>query len=144
MSFTPFLSSSSIHLSIVVSLSCCPSTDLFTFVFTCLGRLVFCLSVLELFPSAPSLRSSSPGSVFLLLTAAVVHHPPLSLSLCLARPQCLVLQLDGFISWLQEALDSTDNWTQPRQDVDSLRAYLDTHLVRTRKHSTHTHARALR
>ncbi|KAM8917640.1 A-kinase anchor protein 6 [Spinachia spinachia] len=39
-----------------------------------------------------------------------------------------VQQLDGFISWLQEALESTDNWTQPRQDVDSLRAYLDTHL----------------
>uniref|UniRef100_A0A674ML43 A-kinase anchoring protein 6 n=1 Tax=Takifugu rubripes TaxID=31033 RepID=A0A674ML43_TAKRU len=44
------------------------------------------------------------------------------------RMECLVLQLDGFISWLQEALDSTENWTQPRQDVDSLRAYLDTHL----------------
>uniref|UniRef100_A0A3Q1G2E0 A kinase (PRKA) anchor protein 6 n=1 Tax=Acanthochromis polyacanthus TaxID=80966 RepID=A0A3Q1G2E0_9TELE len=40
----------------------------------------------------------------------------------------LVRQLDGFISWLQEALDSTENWTQPRQDLDSLRVYLDTHL----------------
>uniref|UniRef100_A0A3B4Z8A5 A kinase (PRKA) anchor protein 6 n=1 Tax=Stegastes partitus TaxID=144197 RepID=A0A3B4Z8A5_9TELE len=40
----------------------------------------------------------------------------------------LVQQLDGFISWLQEALDSTENWTQPRQDLDSLRVYLDTHL----------------
>lgn len=39
-------------------------------------------------------------------------------------------QLDGFISWLQEALDSTENWTQPRLDLDSLRGYLDTHLVR--------------
>ncbi|XP_069008920.1 A-kinase anchor protein 6 [Embiotoca jacksoni] len=39
-----------------------------------------------------------------------------------------VQQLDGFISWLQEALDSTENWTQPRQDLDSLRVYLDTHL----------------
>ncbi|XP_029973400.1 LOW QUALITY PROTEIN: A-kinase anchor protein 6 [Salarias fasciatus] len=43
--------------------------------------------------------------------------------------ECLVQQLDGFISWLQEALDSTENWTQPRQDLDSLRVYLDTHLT---------------
>ncbi|TKS86142.1 A-kinase anchor protein 6 [Collichthys lucidus] len=43
--------------------------------------------------------------------------------------ECFVQQLDGFISWLQEALDSTENWTQPRQELDSLRAYLDTHLV---------------
>ncbi|XP_028422097.1 A-kinase anchor protein 6 [Perca flavescens] len=42
--------------------------------------------------------------------------------------ECFVKQLDGFISWLQEALDSTENWTQPRQDLDSLRVYLDTHL----------------
>uniref|UniRef100_A0A673CJ06 A kinase (PRKA) anchor protein 6 n=1 Tax=Sphaeramia orbicularis TaxID=375764 RepID=A0A673CJ06_9TELE len=42
--------------------------------------------------------------------------------------ECFVQQLDGFIWWLQEALDSTENWTQPRQDLDSLRAYLDTHL----------------
>ncbi|KAM9842565.1 A-kinase anchor protein 6 [Aulostomus maculatus] len=42
--------------------------------------------------------------------------------------ESFVQQLDGFISWLQEALDSTENWTQPRQDLDSLRAYLDIHL----------------
>uniref|UniRef100_A0A665XA87 A kinase (PRKA) anchor protein 6 n=1 Tax=Echeneis naucrates TaxID=173247 RepID=A0A665XA87_ECHNA len=42
--------------------------------------------------------------------------------------ECFVQQLDGFISWLQEALDSTENWTQPRQDLDCLRVYLDTHL----------------
>ncbi|XP_047193674.1 A-kinase anchor protein 6 isoform X2 [Scophthalmus maximus] len=42
--------------------------------------------------------------------------------------ECFVQQLDGFISWLQEALDSTENWTQPRQELDSLGAYLDTHL----------------
>ncbi|KAM9354796.1 A-kinase anchor protein 6 [Pholidichthys leucotaenia] len=42
--------------------------------------------------------------------------------------ECFVQQLDGFILWLQEALDSTENWTQPRQDLDSLRVYLDTHL----------------
>ncbi|XP_020569232.1 A-kinase anchor protein 6 isoform X1 [Oryzias latipes] len=39
-----------------------------------------------------------------------------------------VQKLDGFISWLQEALGSTENWTQPRQDLDSLKVYLDTHL----------------
>ncbi|KAK1894564.1 A-kinase anchor protein 6, partial [Dissostichus eleginoides] len=39
-----------------------------------------------------------------------------------------VQQLDGFISWLQESLDSTENWTQPRQELESLRVYLDTHL----------------
>ncbi|XP_051239706.1 A-kinase anchor protein 6 isoform X2 [Dicentrarchus labrax] len=42
--------------------------------------------------------------------------------------ECFVQQLDGFILWLQDALDSTENWTQPRQDLDSLRVYLDTHL----------------
>ncbi|XP_076022142.1 A-kinase anchor protein 6 [Genypterus blacodes] len=42
--------------------------------------------------------------------------------------ECFVQQLDGFISWLQEALDSTENWTQPKQELDSLRVYLDTHL----------------
>lgn len=42
-------------------------------------------------------------------------------------------KLDGFISWLQEALGSTENWTQPRQDLDSLKVYLDTHLVRAHR-----------
>ncbi|XP_014859402.1 PREDICTED: A-kinase anchor protein 6 isoform X2 [Poecilia mexicana] len=45
------------------------------------------------------------------------------------KMECFVQKLDGFISWLQEALDSTENWTQPRQDLDSLRVYLDTHLT---------------
>uniref|UniRef100_A0A671VXA7 A kinase (PRKA) anchor protein 6 n=1 Tax=Sparus aurata TaxID=8175 RepID=A0A671VXA7_SPAAU len=55
------------------------------------------------------------------------------------KMECFVQQLDGFISWLQEALDSTENWTQPRQELDSLRVYLDTHLVRTHTHAgTHT------
>ncbi|KAM8736217.1 A-kinase anchor protein 6 isoform 2-T3 [Acanthopagrus schlegelii] len=44
------------------------------------------------------------------------------------KMECFVQQLDGFISWLQEALDSTENWTQPRQELESLRVYLDTHL----------------
>ncbi|KAM9707476.1 A-kinase anchor protein 6 isoform 2-T2 [Menidia menidia] len=42
--------------------------------------------------------------------------------------ECFVQKLDGFILWLQEALDSTENWTQPRQNLDSLRVYVDTHL----------------
>ncbi|XP_056152257.1 A-kinase anchor protein 6 [Lampris incognitus] len=42
--------------------------------------------------------------------------------------ECFVSQLDSFIVWLQSALDSTDNWTQPRHDLDSLRIYLETHL----------------
>ncbi|XP_032404169.1 A-kinase anchor protein 6 isoform X1 [Xiphophorus hellerii] len=45
------------------------------------------------------------------------------------KMECFVQKLDGFISWLQEALDSTENWMQPRQDLDSLRVYLDTHLT---------------
>lgn len=44
------------------------------------------------------------------------------------RMESLVQKLDGFISWLQDSLDSTENWTQPRQDLESLRAYLTTHL----------------
>ncbi|XP_068607912.1 A-kinase anchor protein 6 [Brachionichthys hirsutus] len=43
--------------------------------------------------------------------------------------ECFVQQLDGFISWLREALDSTENWMQPRQELASLRVYLDTHLA---------------
>uniref|UniRef100_A0AAQ5YAR7 A kinase (PRKA) anchor protein 6 n=1 Tax=Amphiprion ocellaris TaxID=80972 RepID=A0AAQ5YAR7_AMPOC len=53
---------------------------------------------------------------------------PLFVPVCSIFLSRLVQQLDGFISWLQEALDSTENWTQPRQDLDSLRVYLDTHL----------------
>ncbi|XP_038162991.1 A-kinase anchor protein 6 isoform X2 [Cyprinodon tularosa] len=44
------------------------------------------------------------------------------------KMESFVMKLDGFISWLQEALESTENWTQPRQDLDTLRVYLDTHL----------------
>ncbi|KAM6912835.1 A-kinase anchor protein 6 [Xenentodon cancila] len=53
--------------------------------------------------------------------------------------ECFVQKLDGFIWWLQEALDSAENWTQPRQDLDSLRVYLDTHLsfkLSVESHST--------
>uniref|UniRef100_A0A8C6SMM4 A kinase (PRKA) anchor protein 6 n=1 Tax=Neogobius melanostomus TaxID=47308 RepID=A0A8C6SMM4_9GOBI len=44
------------------------------------------------------------------------------------RMESLVQKLDGFISWLQDSLDATENWTQPRQDLESLRVYLATHL----------------
>ncbi|XP_061843674.1 A-kinase anchor protein 6-like [Nerophis lumbriciformis] len=43
--------------------------------------------------------------------------------------ETFVQQLDHFISWLQGALLSTHNWTQPRQDLDRLTVYLDTHLT---------------
>lgn len=46
----------------------------------------------------------------------------------LRRMESLVQKLDGFISWLQDSLDATENWTQPRQDLESLRVYLTTHL----------------
>ncbi|XP_066525698.1 A-kinase anchor protein 6 [Hoplias malabaricus] len=39
-----------------------------------------------------------------------------------------VSKLDEFICWLREALESTENWTPPRADIDSLRLYLETHL----------------
>ena len=48
--------------------------------------------------------------------------------------QGFVTRLDVFIDWLKDALLSTDNWTPPRHDLDHLRDYLDTHLVR------HAHA----
>ncbi|KAG1946656.1 A-kinase anchor protein [Pimephales promelas] len=46
---------------------------------------------------------------------------------------CLLLQgfvskLDEFICWLRDALETTDNWTPPRADIDSLKLYLETHL----------------
>ncbi|XP_035987269.1 A-kinase anchor protein 6 isoform X3 [Fundulus heteroclitus] len=44
------------------------------------------------------------------------------------KMECFVRKVDRFILWLQEAVDSTENWTQPRQDLESLKVYLDTHL----------------
>lgn len=53
---------------------------------------------------------------------------------------CLLLQgfvskLDEFICWLRDALETTDNWTPPRADIDSLKLYLETHLVSYLVHS---------
>ncbi|KAG7466473.1 hypothetical protein MATL_G00165170 [Megalops atlanticus] len=39
-----------------------------------------------------------------------------------------VSKLDEFIRWLREALESTENWTPPKAETDSLRLYLETHL----------------
>ncbi|XP_019734519.1 A-kinase anchor protein 6-like [Hippocampus comes] len=41
----------------------------------------------------------------------------------------LVRQLDGFIGWLQGALESTGDWTPPEAHLDALKLYLDTHLA---------------
>ncbi|XP_051579388.1 A-kinase anchor protein 6-like isoform X3 [Myxocyprinus asiaticus] len=39
-----------------------------------------------------------------------------------------VSKLDEFICWLRDALETTENWTPPRADIDSLKLYLETHL----------------
>ncbi|EGW13759.1 A-kinase anchor protein 6 [Cricetulus griseus] len=41
----------------------------------------------------------------------------------------LVNKLDEFIQWLHEAMETTENWTPPKAETDSLRLYLETHLV---------------
>jgi A-kinase anchor protein 6 len=40
-----------------------------------------------------------------------------------------VNKLDEFIQWLNEAMETTENWTPPKAETDSLRLYLETHLV---------------
>ncbi|XP_076983104.1 A-kinase anchor protein 6 isoform X2 [Tamandua tetradactyla] len=39
-----------------------------------------------------------------------------------------VNKLDEFIQWLNEATETTENWTAPKAEVDSLKLYLETHL----------------
>ncbi|XP_059135279.1 A-kinase anchor protein 6 [Peromyscus eremicus] len=39
-----------------------------------------------------------------------------------------VNKLDEFIQWLNEAMETTENWTPPKAETDSLRLYLETHL----------------
>lgn len=65
------------------------------------------------------------------------HLPCLTACLMCLCVACLFLQgfvskLDEFICWLRDALETTDNWTPPRADIDSLRLYLETHLVSKR------------
>lgn len=40
-----------------------------------------------------------------------------------------VSKLDEFIHWLNEAMETTENWTPPKAETDSLKLYLETHLV---------------
>lgn len=37
-------------------------------------------------------------------------------------------KLDEFIQWLNEAMETTENWTPPKAEMDSLKLYLETHL----------------
>ncbi|NWU09979.1 AKAP6 protein, partial [Cephalopterus ornatus] len=39
-----------------------------------------------------------------------------------------VSKLDEFIHWLNEAMETTENWTPPKAETDSLKLYLETHL----------------
>ncbi|XP_031435585.1 A-kinase anchor protein 6 isoform X2 [Clupea harengus] len=39
-----------------------------------------------------------------------------------------VSKLDEFICWLTEALETTENWTPPKAEAESLKLYLETHL----------------
>ncbi|XP_066133783.1 A-kinase anchor protein 6 [Saccopteryx bilineata] len=39
-----------------------------------------------------------------------------------------VNKLDEFIQWLNEAMETTENWTRPSADTGSLRLYLEAHL----------------
>uniref|UniRef100_A0A670Y4H9 A-kinase anchor protein 6 n=1 Tax=Pseudonaja textilis TaxID=8673 RepID=A0A670Y4H9_PSETE len=39
-----------------------------------------------------------------------------------------VSKLDEFIKWLNEAMETTENWTPPKAETDSLKLYLETHL----------------
>ncbi|XP_069494566.1 A-kinase anchor protein 6 [Ambystoma mexicanum] len=37
-------------------------------------------------------------------------------------------QLDEFIRWLQDAMETTENWMPPKAETDRLKLYLETHL----------------
>ncbi|XP_058396730.1 A-kinase anchor protein 6 [Diceros bicornis minor] len=39
-----------------------------------------------------------------------------------------VNKLDEFIQWLNEAMETTENWTPPKAETDCLKLYLETHL----------------
>ncbi|XP_039207810.1 A-kinase anchor protein 6 isoform X2 [Crotalus tigris] len=39
-----------------------------------------------------------------------------------------VSKLDEFIQWLNEAMETTENWSPPKAETDSLKLYLETHL----------------
>lgn len=62
------------------------------------------------------------------ITFAVFDRVDVPVVVCLLL-QGFVSKLDEFICWLRDALETTDNWTPPRADIDSLKLYLETHLV---------------
>ena len=39
-----------------------------------------------------------------------------------------VNKLDEFIQWLNEAMETTENWAPPKAETDGLKLYLETHL----------------
>ncbi|XP_074091447.1 A-kinase anchor protein 6 isoform X1 [Macrotis lagotis] len=42
--------------------------------------------------------------------------------------EAFVSKLDEFIQWLNEAMETTENWTPPKAETDGLKLYLETHL----------------
>ncbi|XP_008591534.1 PREDICTED: uncharacterized protein LOC103608926 [Galeopterus variegatus] len=47
----------------------------------------------------------------------------------MANEKGFVNKLDEFIQWLNEAMETTENWTPPKAETDGLKLYLETHLV---------------
>lgn len=54
---------------------------------------------------------------------------PFFLSFLLFCHKGFVDKLDEFIQWLNEAMETTENWTPPKAEMDGLKLYLETHLV---------------
>ncbi|XP_056445789.1 A-kinase anchor protein 6 [Gadus chalcogrammus] len=75
---------------------------------------------------APPVAGQGTTALVSQLLEGIQHHDPH----ILRKIEGFVTRLDVFIEWLKDALLSTDNWTPPRHDLDHLRDYLDTHLVR--------------
>ncbi|XP_053526500.1 A-kinase anchor protein 6 isoform X2 [Artibeus jamaicensis] len=42
--------------------------------------------------------------------------------------EAFVNKLDEFIQWLNEAMETTENWAPPKAETDGLKLYLETHL----------------
>ncbi|XP_010192225.1 PREDICTED: A-kinase anchor protein 6-like, partial [Mesitornis unicolor] len=60
--------------------------------------------------------------------ASLACQVPLVLAALPLLPQGFVSKLDEFIHWLNEAMETTGNWTPPKAETDSLKLYLETHL----------------
>uniref|UniRef100_A0A8C1S8I3 A kinase (PRKA) anchor protein 6 n=1 Tax=Cyprinus carpio TaxID=7962 RepID=A0A8C1S8I3_CYPCA len=76
-------------------------------------------------PNAPKMMFQCTPLIQQLL--ADIHHQE-SYHDVWAKIEGFVSKLDEFICWLRDALETTDNWTPPRADIDSLKLYLETHL----------------